>query len=112
MGLLQIPVENALLHGLINKESGDYTLKINFSENKKFYFIEIVDNGIGRKKSAEIHQYKKNGKGLKTIKAMIDIINQYSSHSISLKITDLVNNEGTIITLALKKNTDYGKIEL
>ena len=112
VGLLQIPVENALLHGLINKESGDYTLKINFSENKKFYFIEIVDNGIGRKKSAEIHQYKKNGKGLKTIKAMIDIINQYSSHSISLKITDLVNNEGTIITLALKKNTDNGKIEL
>lgn len=112
VGLLQIPVENALLHGLRNKDFGDYHLKILFSEKTLFYEIEIEDNGIGREKASGIHQIKKNGKGLKTIFDMIDIINQYTSDSISLKIIDLENNEGTKIAIKLRKNTDYGKIKL
>ncbi len=112
IGLLQIPIENALLHGLRNKESGNYILQIRFSEDTQFYKIEIEDNGIGRKKAAEIHQIKKNGKGLKTLSAMIEMINQYDSDSISLDTIDLENNNGTLIIIKLKKDTNYGKIKL
>lgn len=112
VGLLQIPIENALLHGLRNKDSGDCHLKILFSENAFFYEIEIEDNGIGREKASEIHQIKKNGKGLKTVFAIIDIINQYTSNSISLEIIDLGYSKGTKIAIKLRKNTDYGKIKL
>lgn len=112
VGLLQIPVENALLHGLRNKESGPYQLAIDFSEIDEFYKIKIIDNGIGRLKSEEIHQVKKNGKGLKTVMEMIAIINRYTANSIRFDVIDLENNAGTQVVIRLKKNTDYGKIKL
>lgn len=112
VGLLQIPVENALLHGLRNKESGPYQLAIDFSEIAEFYEIKITDNGIGRKQSEKIHEIKKNGKGLKTVMEMIAIINRYTANSIRFDVIDLENNAGTQVVIRLKKNTDYGKIKL
>lgn len=112
VGLLQIPIENALLHGLRNKEGTDYLLHINFSENENFFIIEIIDNGVGRKKAAEIHQFKKNGKGLKTVSEMVKIINQFTENSIIFNIIDLDDNCGTKVVVHLNKLTNYEKIKL
>lgn len=112
VGLIQIPVENALLHGLRNKDFGSYELKILFSENESFYIIEIEDNGIGIKRAEEIHRFRKNGRGLKTINSMIEIINQYTHDSISFEIKGLENDQGTKILIKLYKDTDYGKIKI
>lgn len=111
VGLIQIPIENALLHGLRNKETGSYVLKFNLDENKNYYLITIVDNGVGRKIASEINSYKKNGNGLKTIFEMIDIINQYDSKAILFHIEDNNNETGTIVKIKLKKEIDYAKIK-
>lgn len=111
VGLIQIPIENALLHGLRNKVSGDFNLDININEVKDFYIITIKDNGIGRKKASEINNFKKNGNGLKTIYEMITIINQFDTNAIQFNIEDYDNEEGTMVTIKFKKEIDYAKIK-
>lgn len=112
IGLIQIPVENALLHGLRNKENGDYNLKINFSENSNHYEIEIIDNGVGREKAKEINNFRNNGNGLKTIFEMIEILNKYDSNSINFEIIDVIDPIGTKVLIRIKKEIKYDKINL
>lgn len=112
VGLFQIPVENALLHGLRNKENGVYLLTISVIEIDDCFAISIEDNGIGRKKSSTINSIKKNGNGLKTIQSMIMLINQYEKNCIQFIIEDLENNIGTRVRITIKKNINYAKIKL
>jgi sensor histidine kinase YesM len=55
--LFQIHVENAILHGLINKQ-GDRCLKILFVKQAETMLCVIEDNGIGRAASARIRKAK------------------------------------------------------
>ena len=50
LGLLQIPVENALLHGLSNKEESPWLLTIVIEVDFDFIKVVITDNGVGRDK--------------------------------------------------------------
>jgi len=111
IGLLQIPVENALLHGLRNKTDGSCVLEIDFNENNTHYFINITDNGIGREKAGKINNFKKNGNGLKTILKMISTINRYQKNAVNFEIFDNTESSGTIVKIALCKKTDYDKIK-
>ena len=112
VGLLQIPVENALLHGLRNKTDGNCNLEINFSFDENHYFVTIKDNGVGREKAAKINNFKKNGNGLKTIFEMIEIINQHEKKAITFKIIDLKEPTGTLVKISLNKIIDYDKIKI
>lgn len=112
VGLIQIPVENALLHGLRNKEEGNYILQIIFIEEDDYYKIDIIDNGVGRKKAKEFNNFKKNGNGLKTIFEMIDIINRYEPNALYFCIEDMEESGGTKITIQLKKKINYEQIKL
>ena len=112
VGLLQIPVENALLHGLRNKTDGNCALKIDFDEDENDYYISISDNGVGREKAAQINNFKKNGNGLKIIFEMIEIINQHQKNAIVFEIIDLEKTTGTLVKIKLNKNIDYDKIKL
>jgi len=112
VGLLQIPVENALLHGLRNKTDGHCILEIDFADNETHYFITITDNGVGRDNASKINNFKKNRNGLKTILEMIHIINQHHKKAIVFDITDEINPSGTKVTITLHKNIDYDKIKI
>lgn len=112
VGIIQIPVENALLHGLRNKEIGECKLEIKILDFIDNYHICINDNGVGRNKATLINNFKKNGNGLKTIYEMIAIINSNKSNSIKFHIDDLQNDLGTKVTIQLNKNIDYDKIKL
>ena len=112
VGLLQIPVENALLHGLRNKTDGNCILEIDFEENETHYFINIMDNGVGRENALRINNFKKNGNGLKTIHEMITIINQHQKNAIVFEIIDREKPSGTIVKITLNKNIDYDKIKI
>lgn len=112
VGLLQIPVENALLHGLRHKTNKDCVLKIDFSNDIENYHITISDNGVGRVKAAKINNFKTNGNGLKTILDMIAIINQHQLNAISFEIIDVKEPSATIVKISLKKQIDYDKIKL
>jgi len=91
MGILQIPVENALVHGLRNKEEGSKDLWITMQlANEDRIIFTITDNGIGRKAAALISNYRRNGVGSKNLLAIIDLLNQHNTTSIEYTIEDEV----------------------
>ena len=55
--LIQPYIENAILHGLINK-NGEGDLYLSLEKNNGLIICKIEDNGIGRAKAQEIEQGK------------------------------------------------------
>ncbi len=98
--ILQPFIENALWHGLSSKK-GEKKLKINIEkENNTFVKIEIEDNGIGRKRSAEIKEkkiHKKNSIGLKITEERLQNFVKDKNYTYKLNIQDLYNKNGLAI---------------
>jgi ligand-binding sensor domain-containing protein/two-component sensor histidine kinase len=96
--LLQPYVENAILHGLTpRKEKGLLTIGIRNEEH--FIICTIADNGIGRKRSAEIKRTMPGTKhksfGMKITEERLRILNEISFSQHRVTITDLENEDGT-----------------
>jgi Histidine kinase len=112
MGIIQIPVENALVHGLRNKETGSQNLLIEVTNEASFLTITITDNGIGRKAAALISNYRKNGVGTKNLMAVIELLNQYNTEKMKFYFEDDVfetNNQkhGTRVVIIIPKTFNY-----
>jgi tetratricopeptide (TPR) repeat protein len=106
--LLQPYIENAIWHGLRYKEEKGF-LKIKLSQlTKDLIQIEILDNGIGRKKSAALkteNQKKQKSKGMGNIRKRIAILNDMYKNKVDVSISDLQEDEtGTKVVLKLKKD--------
>lgn len=105
--LLQPYIENAIWHGLRYKKEKGY-LKIHLEQqDKETLEITIADNGIGRKKSAELktkNQKKQKSKGMGNIAKRIAILNDMHKNRIAIHISDLnLDGTGTQVTFNLKK---------
>lgn len=105
--LLQPFVENAIWHGLRYKENKG-TLEIHFKQMDKDHLqISITDDGIGRKKSAELktrHQKNQNSKGLGIINQRIAILNNMHKNKIAITVSDLLPDQsGTKVVVTLRK---------
>ena len=88
--LLQIPVENAIKHGLRLKE-GKRLLRISISRKDKFVEIVICDNGGGyHRKSAN----KGTGTGMKVITQTIQLLNSYNRTPIVMSIQNVPIEQG------------------
>ena len=76
-------------------------------EDKETVKITIVDNGIGRKKSAQLktkNQIKQKSKGMGNIKKRIAILNDMYENKVDVQISDLEEDgTGTKVVLTLKK---------
>jgi hypothetical protein len=111
LGILQIAVENALLHGLRNKSFGPYRLTIIGGYKNNSIFFEINDNGIGRKRAMEISSYKKHGTGTKNLFEVLAILNYYNVNKITVEYKDDVYNEqvdkGTCVIISIPINFRY-----
>jgi tetratricopeptide (TPR) repeat protein len=106
--LLQPYIENAIWHGLRYKEEKGF-LKINLKQlTNTLLEITIMDNGIGRKKSAELktsNQKKQKSKGMGNIKKRIQILNNMYKNKVDVSIANLNDDQtGTKVTLKLKKD--------
>lgn len=106
--LIQPYIENAIWHGLRYKEEKGY-LNISIAQpNQSLLVITITDNGIGRKKSAELktqHQRKQKSKGMGNIKKRIGILNEMYRNKVEVSIADLTADEtGTKVVVRLKKD--------
>lgn len=112
VGILQIPIENALLHGLRNKSDGECLLKITIDVEEDVFVFTILDNGVGREKSKKINNLKSHGNGLNQVLEMIKIINRQKKNGIDFQIYDLENNGGTKVEIKINKHIDYDKIKL
>lgn len=94
--IIQPFAENAIWHGLLNKEDGKSHLKIDFfmnEDNEDELICEVTDNGIGRKRSAEIQSGVKRHKS-KGISITKERLAQLSGHEDPVQYIDLYDTEG------------------
>jgi ligand-binding sensor domain-containing protein len=96
--LLQPYVENAILHGLTpRKDKGLLTIGIRNEDH--FIICTITDNGIGRKRAAEIKRTMPGTKhksfGMKITEERLRILNEISMSQHRVTITDLENEDGS-----------------
>ncbi len=101
--LIQPYIENAVWHGLRYKETKGKLL-LNISSENGFLVVEITDDGIGRKKSAELktaNQRKHNSTGLKNIQERLQIINNVYKTQYRVDIEDLTEAGGTRVKIYL-----------
>lgn len=107
--LLQPFVENAIHHGLRNlTKKGVLNLSVIFEND---LIITIDDNGIGRKKSAELKQIsakEHTSMGMKLTEERIETLNYIKNTQIKLEIIDKINSdneaEGTKIVITIPQN--------
>ena len=110
LGIIEIMVENALLHGLRNKKNPPYTLTIQFIDNKEYYNILIIDNGIGRKKAKELSSYKNHGVSTKNLDKILTILNKFNKNKIEIQIEDAFTEKedyGTKVSILISKDYKY-----
>lgn len=104
--LIQPLVENAVKHGLLHKV-GQKKLEIRFVRNRDELEVVIEDNGVGRKKAAEINEKREGHRsfGLQAIENRIQLLNQKKSGTASIVIEDLYDKTGeptgTLVKLKL-----------
>ncbi|PHN05144.1 sensor histidine kinase [Flavilitoribacter nigricans] len=93
--LMQPYVENAIWHGLRHK-TGSGNITIDLKKVDGFLLCAIEDNGVGRKKSAELRsrRHKKTSMGMNITQERIDIINKAYNIETSVRVIDLVSPEG------------------
>lgn len=90
--LLQPFIENAIEHGIMKKEEQKGTIDITFKEEKNSLYIEIVDDGIGRKSA--LKKINKDHKSFATeiTNQRIKSIKKSYNREILFDIIDLKNN--------------------
>ncbi len=94
--LLQPFIENSIKHGLMHK-NGLKTLTIDFdlSSNEEYLICTILDNGIGRNKSAEIkanNQIKHNSFSTQSIEERLHLLNEKLQLNDLIVYTDVTKN--------------------
>lgn len=118
--LLQPFVENAIWHGLMPSDKSTKTLQIRVRlAGEQRVIFEIEDNGIGRKKSAEMRSrssVKRKSYGMDITQQRIALFNRNYPNQLYIEIIDLQNknDSGTMIRIVydlleanpLTKNTN------
>ena len=98
--ILQPFLENAIWHGLSLKKE-DKVLSITLEkEGASCLKIDIIDNGIGRKRSAEIKQkkiHKKSSIGIKLTKERLALFSKGFINNYDINFTDLIGENSTPI---------------
>ena len=100
--IIQPFVENAILHGLLNKQTGARILSIHISSENDWIKYLIIDNGVGRARAEELKNINKPGHisyGINISKERINLFNQNMIRSRksnerqnNILITDLYEN--------------------
>ena len=94
--LLQPYIENAIWHGLmLKKEEGHLWIKI--KQEEKYLVCSVIDDGIGRRKSAEMKNTSTTthkSMGMNITSNRIALLNQSEQLRSDIKIIDLVLGDG------------------
>jgi LytS/YehU family sensor histidine kinase len=104
--ILQIPIENAIKHGLAQKKD-NRNLEIEIKEDPKYLRLTISDNGIGIQKS--LSSTRGTGTGLKVLTNTIHILNQINEAKILFDMYNLHDKEntGTKVVIKIPINFNY-----
>lgn len=96
--LIQPYVENAIWHGLMQKEQGGL-IDVHISKNDTDDMLTaiVTDNGIGRKKSTELKSKsatRHKSYGMKVTSERIALINQVYKSNTTVQVSDLYDEAG------------------
>lgn len=104
--IIQPFVENAIHHGLLNKETGNRKLIVTARLYKERIQYTIEDNGIGREKAGQlmlINKPEHKSYGIQITEERIRLYNKVSKSDSDVTITDLYeNNEPTGTRIEIK----------
>jgi len=106
--IIQPFVENAILHGLRNKNSNDGILDISIQKSGGSIEYIITDNGIGRTASALLNKNKPSSHGMNISFDRIRLFNQEENPSVIIK--DRIEGDsqsGTTVIVSLKTKYRY-----
>ncbi len=109
--LIQPYIENAIWHGLRYKDEKGF-LSVDFRVREMNLVVSVVDNGIGRKRSAELktaNQKKHESTGLKNIRERMGIINRVYKTTYRVDITDMDNDGGTRVEVFVPLRENHNK---
>ncbi|HMG88587.1 MAG TPA: histidine kinase [Chryseolinea sp.] len=99
--LIQPYIENAVWHGLRYKETMG-KLSLHFLKEDSHLVVHIIDDGIGRKRSAELktaNQKKHNSTGIRNIQERLAIINKVYTSNYRVHIEDAELGSGTHVSI-------------
>jgi len=106
--MIQIPVENAIKHGLMSLE-GEKKLTISITDQDKFQHITVSDNGIGLK--ASTGRSTGTGIGLKVLMQTIHLLNAKNQNEIKFSVREQSSNNGetsgTIVDIQIPYDFNY-----
>ena len=106
--IIQIPVENAIKHGLM-PILGEKILSIRVQNYDGGIEISVEDNGIGY--SSSPNRSMGSGTGLKILYQAIGHLNSKNVHKITVKISDLKetiqSQQGTIVRIRVPEGYSY-----
>jgi LytS/YehU family sensor histidine kinase len=106
--MIQIPVENAIKHGLMPLE-GEKKLTISVTDFDGYQQISVTDNGIGLK--ASTGRSTGTGTGLKVLMQTIHLLNVKNQSKIKFTVSDRepMNGEpsGTVVDIQIPYEFNY-----
>ncbi|MBI9066824.1 MAG: tetratricopeptide repeat protein [Salinivirgaceae bacterium] len=104
--MLQIPVENAIKHGLAPKKDNRLLL-IDIKTELGFLKFHISDNGLGLQQTS--CTTKGTGTGLKVLSNTMHILNQNNSNKMSYEIVNInvEDGSGTKVIIKIPMRYDY-----
>ncbi len=94
--LIQPYIENAIKHGLLHKKD-HRLLVVKFEKQESFLKVTIDDNGVGRKRAAELQSLKTKKHesfAMSANKKRLAILNSHSKQPIGIQIIDKQNEHG------------------
>jgi LytS/YehU family sensor histidine kinase len=95
--LIQPYVENAITHGLMNKENGKGNIRIELELSADQILCTIEDNGIGRARAQEIKLQKNNqhqSMGTTITESRLKLVNELYGKNMKVHYTDLADAAG------------------
>jgi LytS/YehU family sensor histidine kinase len=95
--LLQPFVENAIRHGIRNKQDGEGLISIGIEQSAGHLLISIEDNGVGRQAAREYQgeqPIEYQSKGINITQKRIDILNVANAEKVKTSIIDLKDVNG------------------
>jgi len=94
--LIQPLVENAILHGLLPKQSESSKVEINVFEKGDTVYISVKDNGIGLTASLNKRHGGRDSYGLLNMNKRIEHLKKFQHHEINFAINEIINDDGTV----------------
>ncbi|WP_366139706.1 histidine kinase [uncultured Parabacteroides sp.] len=106
--LIQIPVENAVKHGLRTIE-GEKHLSVFAGRKDKGILIRIEDNGPGYLPLSDLGHANGTGTGVKVLYRTIQLLNMRNKEKITYSVREKngVEGTGTIVTFFIPSNYNY-----